>query len=252
MPAAQREQRRFERGAQPDRNGKTEHGLEHLRPPDGAHVKVHIPPVEPVGKRHAQHRAEQRVRVLAPGGEVCRVHIRGKRPELGKEQVGSAQHRHGGKEQIEPLRMAVNVPKERVEREHQHEPDAERHADIQRRVHAEVHARKRRDHDQQRADHTQPRLLRPAAEAAEGRKDILRVSARERVAGGLGAGALDDLKIRVLHPRARDAKDKLEKLVDDRADEADRAAAMNTSSPPQLVSAPSSASRNGVRSSASA
>ena len=118
--------------------------------------------------------------------------------------------------------MAVNVPKERVEREHQHEPDAERHADVQRRVHAEIHPRKRRDHDQQRADRAQPCPLRPAAEAAEGRKDVLRVSARERVAGGLGAGALDDLKIRVFHPRARDAKDKLEKLVDDRADEADR------------------------------
>ena len=59
------------------------------------------------------------------------------------------------------------------------------------------------------------------ADGAEG-EDILRVPARERVAGGLGPGALDDLEIRVFHPRARDAKDKLEKLVDDRADEADR------------------------------
>ena len=222
MPAAQREQRRFEHGAQADRDGEAEHGLEHLRPPDGAHVKVHVPPVEPVGKRHAQHRAEQRVGVLAAGGEVGGVHIRGKRPELGKEQIRKAQHGHDAEKPVKPVRVAVNVPKERVERKHQHEPEAERHADVQRRVHAEVHARERREHDHGGAGHAQPRPLRPAAEAAEGGEDILRVPARERVAGGLGPGALDDLEIRVFHPRARDAEHQLEKLVDDRADEADR------------------------------
>ena len=117
--------------------------------------------------------------------------------------------------------MAVNIAEERIEREHEHEPDAERHADIQWCVHAEVHTRKRREHDHNGTDHAQPRPPRPAAEAAEGGKDILRVPARERVAGGLGAGALDDLKIRVLHPWARDAEHQLEKLIDDRADEAD-------------------------------
>lgn len=222
MPAAQREQRCLEHGAQADRDGEAQHGLEHLRPPDGAHVKVHIPPVEPVGKCHAQHRTEQRVGVLAAGGEVGGVHVRGKRPELGKEQIRKAQHGHGAEEPVEPVRVAVNVAKERVERKHQHEPDAERHADIQRCVHAEVHARKRREHDHDGADHAQPRPPRPAAEAAEGGEDILRVSARERVAGGLGPGALDDAEIRVLHPWARDTEHQLEKLVDDRADEADR------------------------------
>ena len=88
-------------------------------------------------------------------------------------------------------------------------------------MHAEIHPRKGRQRGDDDADDAQRRVFVPARKAAERRHDVLRVAGREGIAASPGARRLDDREIRVLDPRPRNAERQLQKLVEDRADEAD-------------------------------
>ena len=182
-----------------------------------------------IGKIHdqkAEQRAHHGVRVFETMRDVGKI-LAARGPvapglRRGVEQIPAAERRRAEQDPRRGLFRGLLRPERGIERHGQRQRQHERHAHIQRRVHAQIHPRERHEHHQHRAHDPHPFLLPAGKERGRRADDVLRVAGGEGVAGRVRAGGLDDLKLRVEHPWARDAEGKLQKLVADRAERTDQ------------------------------
>ena len=86
----------------------------------------------------------------------------------------------------------------------------------------QVHAGEGHQHRDDDADDAHPSAAGELGNAAEGAHGVLGMAAGERIAGGLGAGALYNGEVAVQHPRARDTEEQLQELVQHRSGKAHR------------------------------
>ena len=148
----------------------------------------------------------------------CRVHPQ---PTHVKSKCHGQQHRRA-QQPRHPLRHRLFRPEHRIKQRQQRRRHQKRHADVQRRMHAEIHPRKRHQHDQRDAHAAHPLPLCPQCHRAERADGILRVPGRKRIARRGRAGGLHDRKIGIKHPRPRNAARDLQPLVANRAEQADQ------------------------------
>ena len=196
--------------------------LEHLRPPDGLRLKADILPLQRVAHAEAEQRTQQRAGVLAALKEVVRVDVRRETGKIRIDHIGQRHDGHHAEQNGHFFRVLCRAAHDRIDHEDQHNSRHSRHADVQRRVHAEIHAgkcRQRREHD---AHDAQRAIFVPAGNAAERADGVLRVAGREGIAARPAARAFHDRKIRIAHPWPRDAAQQLEELIEHRAEEADK------------------------------
>ena len=179
-------------------------------------------PVSNVGHQHTQCGAQQLPAVLQSTEVVGGVLSGSTRiaPQVQIPHEGPAAHHHSQYGVRQHHRPPVGLLHQRIDHQHQHRRDQERHAHIQRRVDTQIHPAERDEHRQHDQHHPQPAAASIPGDAAIGGHGVLCVTAGEGIPRGLRPGRLHNGEIRVLYPRPGHAAEYFQELIDDRAKEA--------------------------------
>ena len=220
--AQQSDQRRFQSGLDGHGQGKAAHQLNGLHIPDGPGVKVDKRHVQPPCRQQPQRRAQQLPRVFHAVGQIFNIYIRREAVQRHEQQISHGQgdhHRNNCGHQAGPAVAALHDGIEHQQQDHGGDGG---HPHVQRCVDAQIHAGKGHQHSNDNGGHPHPFAAGKPGDTAEGAHGVLGMSAGKGVAGGLGAGTLHDGEIAVQHPRAGDAAQQLQKLIQHRPGKAHR------------------------------
>ena len=135
-------------------------------------------------------------------------------PKQHVEQQNQRKPQEAGYQPPPAVRGFLRAVKQTGHHRHRGRAREQRHNHIQRRMHAQIHARKGHRQNAQNAQSRKDAVAHPQGQHAQHARGRLRVSAGEGIARCACARRLHDGKLRVDHPGAGDEEHRLEQLVE--------------------------------------
>ena len=216
----QGQQRGFQGAFQDQHQGQTHHHFHDLRPQRRLGGPMELRPVQMEHQKQADGAEQDLPPVFHALLIIFQVQIGGEVVEVDEGHEGRRSGDKQAVEDIQGFRIFLHVLKQRVQGEHQHQPQHEGHAHIPGGVHPQIHPGNGGQAHQHPQHDPQGTVFEVPGRGAQGGERILGVAAGEGVPRGGGPGGFHNGETGVLHPGPGDAEPQLEKLVHDDAGKA--------------------------------